>query len=236
MTRVLIAEKQTLIRKMLQLMLKADSDFEVVAEAADGGMTIERLQQSDIDLLIMNISMPGTSGVDLIVRAKAVNPKLSILVFSMSSDTQLVTLALKSGAGGYISTMHEPDEFKSALRKVASGGRYIDSAIAEGLLIESISGNDKPRHSCLSQRELEIFRLLVEGKVANEIANLLIISNKTVSSHKKKIMVKMHFSSIAELMRYAVQHKLFDDGDVDGLNQLTSNRHSTTSNTKTSSS
>jgi PAS domain S-box-containing protein len=212
MTRVLIAEKQTLVRKMLRILLDADPDFEVVAEAAVGSEVIEKLQRVEINTLILNISLPGISGIDLIIRAKAICPKLDILVVCMHSDTHLVTQALKNGAGGYISTMHEPEEFLNALRKVTGGGRYIDPAIAESMLIESVSGTgDEPEHSRLSQRELEIFRLLVTGKAINEIADLLIISNKTVSSHKKKLMEKMHFSGMADLMRYAVQRSLFDD-------------------------
>jgi DNA-binding NarL/FixJ family response regulator len=211
MTRILIAEKQTLIRKMLRILLDADPDLEVVAEAAVGKEVIEKLQRFEVDTLILNISLPGISGIDLIIRAKAICPKLKILVLCMHSDTQLVTQALKNGAGGYISTMHEPDEFLNALRKVAGGEIYIDPAIAESMLLDSISGGDDPEHSRLSQRELEVFRWLVAGKHINEIAEQLIISNKTVSSHKQNLMEKMHFSGMADLMRYAVQRSLFDD-------------------------
>lgn len=211
MARVLIAEKQTLVRKMLRILLDADPDFEVVAEATEGSEVIEKLQRFEINSLILDLSMPGISGVDLIIRAKAIRPELGILVLSMNSDTQLITQALKHGARGYISTMHEPEEFLNALRKVAGGGRYIDAGIAESLLLHSISGEDEPIHSRLSQRELEIYRLLVSGKSVNQIADELIISNKTVSSHKKKLMEKMHFSSMADLLRYAVQRSLFDE-------------------------
>jgi DNA-binding NarL/FixJ family response regulator len=214
MSRVLIAEKQTLVRKMLRILLDADPDFEVVAEATEGAEVIENLQRFEINSLILDLSMPGISGIDLIIRAKAIRPDLGILVLSMNSDTQLVTQALKSGARGYISTMHEPDEFVNALRKVAGGGRYIDALIAESILLHSISGEDEPIHNRLSQRELEIYRLLVSGQSVNQIADQLIISNKTVSSHKKKLMEKMHFTSMADLMRYAVQRSLFDSQEL----------------------
>jgi DNA-binding NarL/FixJ family response regulator len=206
----MIAEKQTLVRKLLRVLLEADPDDEVVAEAEIGSEVIEKLQRVAVDALIVNISVPGISGIDLIVRAKATRPKLAILVLCMHSNPQLVTQALKSGAGGYISTMHDPDEFLSALRKVADGGRYIDPTIAENILLDSVSGNQE-MHSHLSQRELEIFRLLVAGKGVNDIADQLAISNKTVSSHKKNLMEKMHFSGMADLMRYAVQRRLFDE-------------------------
>jgi DNA-binding NarL/FixJ family response regulator len=211
MARILIAEKQTLVRKMMRNLLEGDSGFNVVAEAADGGEVIEKLQRLDVDFLILNMSLPGISGVDLIARVKAIRPDLAIVVVSMHSDTQLVTQALKNGARGYISTMHDTSEFLNALRKVAGGGRYIDAAIAESFLMDSISGDDEPIQFRLSQREHEIFRLLVSGKNLNQIADQLFISNKTVSSHKKRLMEKMHFSSMADLMRYAVQRRLFDD-------------------------
>lgn len=211
MAHVLIAEKHTLIRKMLRRLLESDPDFEVMAEAENGCEAIEKLQRFDIDVLVLDISMPDISGVDLIARAKARSPHLTILVLSMYPDNRIVTLALKNGASGFISAMHEPDEFLGALRKVANGTRYIDPAIAESILLENITGDDEALHSRLSRRELEIFRLLVAGKGVNDIADQLIISNKTVSSHKKKLMEKMHFNGMADLMRYAVQLRLFDD-------------------------
>jgi DNA-binding NarL/FixJ family response regulator len=196
---------------MLRFFLDADPDFTVVAEAADGSEVIAQLQLCKVDALVMNMSLPGISGLDLITRAKATSPKLAILICSTHSDHQLITQALKNGAGGYISTMHELNDFLNALRKVTSGGRYIDPIIAESIMLHNISGEDEAIHSRLSQRELEIFRLLVSGSSINQIADQLIISNKTVSSHKKKLMEKMHFSGMADLMRYAVQRRLFDE-------------------------
>lgn len=214
MARVLIAEQQTLVRKMLVTLLNSDPEFDVIAEAAEGNEVIEILQQQVVDVLILNIAIHGISGLDLITRAKAICPELTIMVLSMHADTQFVRLALTNGAGGYISAMHNPGEFLNALRKVASGERYIDPAIAENILLHSVSGDDGRIYSRLSQRELEVFRLLVFGKSINTIADQLIISNKTVSSHKKNLMEKMHFSGMADLMRYAVQRSLFDDSNT----------------------
>jgi DNA-binding NarL/FixJ family response regulator len=214
MTRILIAEKQTLHRQMLRIVLNSDPNFTVVAEAADGSDALAKLQLCKVDSLIMNMTLPGLSGLDLITRAKALNPKLTILACSTNSDDQLITQALKNGAEGYISTMHELNDFLRALRKVTCGGRYIDPIIAESMMLHSITGHDEPVYSRLSQRELEIFRLLVSGSSINQIAAQLIISSKTVSSHKKKLMEKMHFSGMADLMRYAVQRRLFDDNPM----------------------
>lgn len=217
MTRVLIAERQTLIRKLLRMFLDNNPSYAVVADVTLGSEVIEKLQQDAIDALILNVSMPDIAGVDLISRAKVICPKLTILAFSTSSDTQLITHALKNGADGYISTMHDLDEFSCALHKVIGGGRYIDPAIAENMLLDSILGSPTEMHAHLSSRELEIFRLLVRGKNLNEIAYQLTISNKTVSSHKKRLMEKMHFSSMADLMRYGVQRRLFDEHDMPPL-------------------
>jgi DNA-binding NarL/FixJ family response regulator len=214
MSKILIADRQTLIRKMLRTLLDADAGFDVVAEAADGGETIDMLQRFKADALILDMSMSGISGLDLISRAIATSPDLAILVLCKNSDTQFVTQAFKNGVRGYISTMHTPDEFLNALRKVLGGGRYVDAAFAESMLLDSISGEGGAGHTCLSERELEVFRLLVSGQGVNEIADQLIISNKTVSSHKKKLMEKMHFGGMADLMRYAVQRSLFDEHDT----------------------
>lgn len=211
MAHVLIAENQTLFRQMLRRLVEADSDFAVVAEAENGCEVIEKLQRFEIDVLVLDLSIPGISGIDLIIRAKALDPELVILVLSMHPENRVITQALRNGANGFISTMCGPDEFLNALRKVAGGGRYIDPAIAERMLLENAAGDDETMHTHLSQRELEVFRLLVAGKGVNEIADQLIISNKTVSSHKKNLMEKMHFCGMADLMRYAVQRRLFDD-------------------------
>ena len=211
MIKVLIAEKQMLVRHLLRNLLAADVHFEVVAEASNGSEVVEKLQQLEVDVLILDVTMPGLPGLELITRAKAIRPNLDILVLCKHSGTQLISQALKNGARGYITTLHSPDEFISALRKVAGGGRYIDAAISEDMLLQSISGDDEPIHACLSQRELEIFRLLVAGNTVNKIADQLVISNKTVSTHKMNLMGKMHFSGMADLMRYAVQSHLFDE-------------------------
>lgn len=211
MARVLIAEKQTLIREMLRNLLETDSYFGLVCEAADSAGVMSKIKQLEVNLLILDTTIPGMSWLELIIQAKAACPELAILVLSKNPDTQLVSQAFKNGARGYISTMQNSEEFFKAMQKVAEGGRYIDSVIAESMTLDSISGNDKPIHSRLSQREYEIFRLLVAGKNINQISEQLNISNKTVSAHKKNMMQKMHFSNMVGLMRYAMQHKLFDE-------------------------
>jgi PAS domain S-box-containing protein len=211
--RVLITEKQTLLRKMLRDLLVNATDFNVVAEASNSTEVLEKLQHLEVDALILDMSMPGLPGLELITRAKAIRPELAILVLCKHSGTQFVSQSIKNGAHGYITTQRTPEEFLSALHKVAAGDRYIDATISENMLLKSITGEgeDEPLHTCLSQRELEIFRLLVSGKRVNQIAEQLVISNKTVSTHKMNLMSKMHFAGMADLMRYAVQSHLFEE-------------------------
>lgn len=214
MTKILIAERQTLIRQVLKMLLETDPGFEVVAEAKDGNEVLCKLRQFEVDLLLVDLTMADIAGLELIARASAICPDVKILVLQKHAGSQLVTQALKNGVRGFITTNQDSTEFLKALHKVADGARYIDSDIAESMLIDNVTGDDKLMHTRLSPRELEIFRLLVAGNGVNDIADLLIISNKTVSSHKKMLMGKMHFSSMADLMRYALQRNLFEENAI----------------------
>lgn len=212
MIRVLIADDHAVVRRGLKMIFELTAGIEVAAEAADGEGIIQHLQSAaNFDLLLMDMNMPGVSGISLIERIKASRKALPILVFSMQNDPQLIVRALKAGASGYIAKDKDPGLLLEAIRKVARGGMYIDPMIAEQLALDELSNTQDVPHARLSDREIEVFRLLVSGKGINEIAEQLAISNKTVSSHKKHLMEKMHFSGMADLMRYAVQHKLFDE-------------------------
>ncbi|MFA5825660.1 MAG: response regulator transcription factor [Gallionellaceae bacterium] len=214
MTKILLAERQTLIRQVLKMLLETDPGFEVVAEAKDGNEVFSKLRQFEVDLLLVDLTMADIAGLELIARASAICPDMKILVLQKHAGSQLVTQALRNGVRGFITTNQDSTEFLKALHKVADGARYIDPDIAESMLIDNVTGDDKSMHTRLSPRELEIFRLLVAGHGVNDIADLLIISNKTVSSHKKMLMGKMHFSSMADLMRYALQRNLFEENAI----------------------
>lgn len=212
MIRMLIADDHAVVRQGLKMIFALCPDIEVLAEAADGDGIIQHLRgTADFSLLLMDMNMPGVSGIGLIERIKTCRKTLPILVFSMQNDPHIVVRAIKSGASGYIAKDKDPAILLEAIRKVADGGKYIDPIVAEQMVFEGLSNEQSVPHAHLSDRELEVFRLLVVGKGVNEIADQLIISNKTVSSHKKRLMEKMHFSGMADLMRYAVQRRLFDD-------------------------
>ena len=183
-------------------------DFEVVGEAINGSEVLECLRHAPFDLLLLDLNMPGISGADLITRIRAHRADLPVLVLSMHNEPQVAARMLKAGASGYITKDCEPDILLAAIRKVSANGKYIDPDLAEKMVFDVTSTALAPLHSRLSDRELEVFRLLTTGKCVNEIAKQLAISNKTVSTHKVRLMVKMNLTSMADLMRYAMQHDI----------------------------
>ena len=208
MIRLVIADDHAIVRGGLKQIFALIPDFEVVGEATNGNEVLACLRQPPFDLLLLDMNMPGISGAELITRVKAHQADLPILVLSMHNEPQVAARALKAGANGYITKDCEPEILMAAIRKVASRGKYIDPDLAEKMVFDASSSAGKPLHSLLSGRELEVFRLLTTGQGVNDIATELAISNKTVSTHKVRLMEKMNLSSMAELMRYAMQHSL----------------------------
>lgn len=208
MIRLVIADDHAIVRGGLKQIFAMSPDLKVVGESVNGSEVLECLRQEHFDLLLLDLNMPGISGVDLITRVKAHRPELPILVLSMHNEPQVAARALKAGANGYITKDCEPDVLLTAIRKVAARGNYIAPELAEKMVFDVTSTSLQPPHSLLSNRELEVLRLLTTGKGVNEIAEQLSISNKTVSTHKVRLMEKMNLSSMADLMRYAMQHDL----------------------------
>lgn len=211
MIRLLIADDHAIVRGGLKQIFALAPDIELAGEAANGAEVLQLLHQGVFDLLLLDMNMPGVSGVDLIARIKLNWAGLPILVFTMHNETQVAIRALKAGASGYITKDSDPERLLAAIRKVSAGGKYIDPVLAEQMAFDVTSPNLRVLpHVLLSDREFEVFRLLVAGKGVNEIADQLSISNKTVSTHKIHLMEKMNLGSVAELVRYAVQHGLAD--------------------------
>ena len=208
MIRILIADDHTLVREGLKQILAAAPDIAISAEAADGDATLASVRAGEFDLVLLDVSMPGLSGIDLIKRLKIEKPKLRILVLSMHGEHQYAARVLKAGASGYLTKDSAAAQLVGAIRKIAAGGVHISEAAAAHLVGAVISGADGPLHSRLSDREFEVFRLLVGGLGPTEIAEKLHLSVKTVSTHKTRILEKMGMQSTAELVRYAVEMKL----------------------------
>jgi DNA-binding NarL/FixJ family response regulator len=210
MIRLVIADDHAIVRGGLKQIFALMPDFEVVGEATHGGEVLERLRQAPFDLLLLDMNMPGICGAELISRVKAHQADLPILVLSMHNEPQVAARALKAGANGYITKDCEPEILMAAIRKVASRGKYIDPDLAERMVFDTTSSAQRPPHNLLSGRELEVFRLLTTGQSVNDIATQLAISNKTVSTHKVRLMEKLNLTSLADLMRYAMEHHLLD--------------------------
>jgi len=203
MIRILIADDHKIVRDGLKRILAAHADLDVTAEAASGDEALALVKKNDHDIVMMDMSMPGLSGIDLIKRLKIEKPKLRILVLSMHGEQQYAARALRAGASGYLNKDSAADMLVGAIRKIAAGGMHIGDAAAASLM-----ASDKAPHEALSDREFEVLRLLVEGLGPTEIGEKLHLSVKTVSTHKTRILEKLNLGSTAELVRFALEHKL----------------------------
>jgi DNA-binding NarL/FixJ family response regulator len=214
MIRIVVADDHTIVREGLKQLLSATSDLSVVGEAKNGHEVLERVRALDFDVLLLDMSMPGKSGIDLIKQVRAEKPKLRVLVLSMHEEEQYAVRAIKAGASGYLTKESATVQLVSAIRKVASGGAFITESVAQQLALGAMPQSDGPPHGALSDREFQVFRELVSGKAVSDIAAELNLSVKTVSTHKARIMQKMNMSNPAELIRYAIHHRLVDDPDA----------------------
>lgn len=207
MTRILIADDHAIMRGGLKQLIEFDARLQVAAEAENGAQVLEQLRTGEFDLLLLDMSMPGLSGEDLISRVHGRYPRLPILVLSMHNEAQIAQRALRAGASGYLTKDHNPETLLAAIHRVAGGGRYLDPRIAEQLAFASSSPTDNAAAQ-LSDREFQILRLLAQGLSVNQIADQLVISNKTVSTHKTRLMEKMGFTCNADIIKYAMTHGL----------------------------
>jgi len=210
MIRLLVADDHVIVRSGLKQIFALAPDLCVIAEASNGSDVLEGLRTHNPDMILLDMNMPGISGPDLIQRIRAQRPTLPILVLSMHNETQLATRALRAGANGYVTKDCEPEILLAGIRRVANGGKFIAPVMAEKMAFDSSSRSEGLPHTRLSDREMEVFRLLVAGLGVNEIAEKICISNKTVSTHKVRLMEKLSVTSLAELVMYAVEHQLKD--------------------------
>jgi DNA-binding NarL/FixJ family response regulator len=208
MIRIVIADDHTLMREGLKRILLEAEDIEVTGEAVDGFEALAMVRKGGFDLLLMDLSMPGRSGVDLIRQIKDEAPKLPVLVLTMHEEEQYAVRAIRAGASGYLTKESAGTQLVTAIRKVASGRPFISLEVAEQLAIDAMPARHELPHKYLSDREFEVFNMLVSGKSITDIAALLHLSVKTVSTHKTRILQKMDSNSLAELVQYAIAHGL----------------------------
>ncbi len=208
MIRIIMADDHAIVRSGLKQIFAQVNDFEVVGEAANGFELLALLRQVAFDILLLDFDMPGISGPELIIRVKAHRPSLPILVLSMHDEPYVAVRAIKNGASGYITKDCDLNILLPAIRQVAAGQTFIAPGMAEKMLFDETSNSERARHQLLSERELQVLHLLIIGLGVNEIATQLAISNKTVSTHKVRLMEKLHITSMADLIRYAIQHRI----------------------------
>ena len=208
--KILIADDHAILRAGLKHLLADYSDITVGGEAGNGHEALAKAQAEHWDVMLLDMTMPGKSGIELIKQLKQLVPKLPILILSMHKEDVYAVRALKAGASGYLCKDNAEEQLVAALRKVAGGGLYITAAVAEKLALDVLHGDhqDAPPHTKLSDREYQIFQSIVAGDSVTDIAQKLNLSVKTVSTHKTHILEKMGCDSVAELVRYALQHEL----------------------------
>ncbi|HKX43695.1 MAG TPA: response regulator transcription factor [Burkholderiaceae bacterium] len=211
MVRILVADDHAVVRHGLRQLFSLAPEFNVVAEAKNAWEAIERLREGGVDVLLMDMSMPGLSGIDLIRRARAEAPRVPLLVLSMHADWQIAARAIKAGASGYLTKDSEPEVLIEAIRQVSKGGNFIDPTLATRMVFQSGGGSDAETPSAeMTDREYQVFLALVQGRSLVEIAEELHLSAKTISTHKFRLMRKLGLNSVSELVRYAVRHGIVE--------------------------
>jgi len=202
------------VREGLRRILAGDAAFAVAGEARDGHEVLAAVRAGGFDVLLLDLSMPGRSGIDLVRQVKAERPELRVLVLSMHAEDQYAVRAIRAGASGYLTKDTATEQLVAALLKIAAGGLFITPGVAETLALGLQGHGDELPHKRLSDREHEIFLLLAGGESVSDIAARLHLSVKTVSTHKTHVLEKLDIESLAELVRYAIAHKLLDSPDL----------------------
>ncbi len=217
MIRILIADDHAIVREGLKQIVQQTSDILVAAEANNAAETLDKVRallsnslEPALDLVLLDISMPGRSGLDVLIELKRDFPHLAVLVLSFHPEEQYALRMLKAGASGYVTKESASEELIQAIRKVAAGGKYMSTQLAEKLVFGMLEEGGVKPHELLSNREFQVFRLIAAGKSLKEIGEDLSLSIKTISTNRTRILEKMGFSNNSELTQYAIQYKLLD--------------------------
>ncbi len=210
MIKILIADDHAIVREGLKQILAETSDMVVAGEAADGEQCLELVWKNDLDLVLLDIAMPGRGGMDILKQLKHEKPKLPILMLSMYPEEQYAVRSLKAGASGYLTKESAPEELISAIRKVSQGGKYVSSSLAEKLAVYLETDTEKPVHETLSDREYQVMLMIASGKTVKQIADELSLSIKTISTYRARTLRKMGMKNNAEITYYAIKNELVD--------------------------
>jgi DNA-binding NarL/FixJ family response regulator len=208
MLKIFIADDHPVVRMGIKQILSEVKDMTVADEAGTGQETIKKVSKNDYDVILLDISMPGRNGLDILRELKTKKPKIPVLILSIYPEDQYAVRVLKLGAAGYLTKEGVPEELINAIRKVAQGRKYISASLAEKLATDLELNSDRPPHENLSDREYQVLCLLASGKRLKDIAETLSLSIKTISTYRTRILEKMKMDNNAELIRYALQNSL----------------------------
>lgn len=208
--RILVVDDHAIVRKGLIQIISEVPGMHMVDEAGNGIEAMQMLLEKDYDIILLDISMPGKSGLDILRTIKNKRPKIPVLVLSVHPEEQYAIRAIKAGASGYLTKDSAPDELIAAIKKISKGGKYVTTSLAEKLLYELEPSDEKPGHEILSDREYQVMCMFALGKTLKEIAKELSLSIQTVSTYRMRILEKMRMSTLAEVIRYAIKHGLVE--------------------------
>lgn len=211
MIRILVVDDHAIVREGLKQILSDVNGMSVSDEAAGGQEALAKIRSAEFDVILLDISLPGRSGLEILKEIRAEQPKLPVLILSMHAEEQYAIRSLRAGASGYLTKASAPDELIGAIRKVSCGRKYVSAFLAEKLALELDADAQKPPHETLSDREYQVMLMLASGKTVKEIANELCLSVKTISTYRSRLMDKMNMKKNAELTLYAVRNRLVGD-------------------------
>jgi two-component system, NarL family, invasion response regulator UvrY len=208
MLEVFIVDDHAIFREGLKRVINDAPDMEVIGEAADGSEALQKILAGACDMVILDLGLPGMTGIDVLRAVKAKRPSMPVIIMSIHTEEEYAVMVLQEGASGYLTKESVPADLLGAIRKVIKGGIYVSDSLGEQFVRKFLGRAEKSLHEYLSKKEYQIFRLVVKGKLIKEIAQELSIARPTVSTYRTRILAKMKMQTNAELIRYAVKHNL----------------------------
>ena len=210
MIKIIIADDHAIVRQGLKQIISEQKDMQVISEAKNAFDALNIVQKKTADVLILDISMPGRTGLEIIKEAITAKPALNILILSMHPEEQFAARVIKSGAKGFISKECVPEELVKAIRRICAGGKYVSAKMTEKIIFDFETNQNVPTHEILSDREFTVMQLIASGKTVTEIGAEMALSVKTISTYRGRILEKMKMKTNAELMQYAMKNKLVE--------------------------